>query len=220
MYNRFVLIVVFVPLAIILIALAVANRELVAFTLDPFNPGNPALTLKLPLFVFLFLATRRRPCRRQRRRPGSSRAAIASWRASARRKCRACATRAIRGTPPMRSRCPGRRLDRLCAFAVRRDQRDMLTVCADGVDAALTLPGLVETLREAFRAGAVQPVRHHHTIERPDGAASTLLLMPAWTDFHAAGGSGRRPYRRQGRDRVARQQCARQAGRDGPLSAA
>ncbi len=55
MYNRFVLIVIFVPLAIILIALAVANRELVAFTLDPFNPGNPALTLKLPLFVFLFL---------------------------------------------------------------------------------------------------------------------------------------------------------------------
>ncbi|RWE35114.1 MAG: DUF1049 domain-containing protein, partial [Mesorhizobium sp.] len=45
MLNRFMLIVVFVPLAIILIALAVANRELVAFTLDPFNPGNPKLTL-------------------------------------------------------------------------------------------------------------------------------------------------------------------------------
>ena len=68
----------------------------------------------------------------------------------------------------------------------------MLIVSADGVDAALTFEGLVETLREAFRAGAVQPVRHHHTIERPDGAASTLLLMPAWTDFargrHAGGG--------------------------------
>jgi uncharacterized integral membrane protein len=56
MLNRFMLIVVFVPLAIILIALAVANREPVAFTLDPFNPGNPALTLTLPLFIFLFLA--------------------------------------------------------------------------------------------------------------------------------------------------------------------
>jgi len=55
MLNRFMLIVVFVPLAIILIALAVANRELVAFTLDPFNPGNPRLTLTLPLFIFLFL---------------------------------------------------------------------------------------------------------------------------------------------------------------------
>jgi uncharacterized integral membrane protein len=56
MLNRLLLIIVFVPLAIALIALAVANRELVAFTLDPFHPGNPALTLKLPLFVFLFVA--------------------------------------------------------------------------------------------------------------------------------------------------------------------
>ncbi|CAN7691426.1 lipopolysaccharide assembly protein LapA domain-containing protein [Mesorhizobium caraganae] len=56
MFNRFILIVVFVPLAVILIALAVANRELVAFTLDPFNPGNPKLTLNLPLFIFLFVA--------------------------------------------------------------------------------------------------------------------------------------------------------------------
>ncbi len=63
----------------------------------------------------------------------------------------------------------------------------MLTVSAEGVDKALTFAGLVETLREAFRTGVVQPVRHHHPIERPEGAASTLLLMPAWTDFHAAG---------------------------------
>jgi uncharacterized integral membrane protein len=56
MYNRFLLIVVFVPLAIVLIALAVANRGLTAFTLDPFNPGNPALTAELPLFVLLFAA--------------------------------------------------------------------------------------------------------------------------------------------------------------------
>ena len=49
----------------------------------------------------------------------------------------------------------------------------MLHVSAAEVDRALTFPGLVETLREAFRAGAVQPVRHHHTVERPDGAAST-----------------------------------------------
>ena len=56
MLNRLVLIVVLVPLAIVLVALAVANRDLVALTFDPFHPGNPALTLKLPLFVFLFLA--------------------------------------------------------------------------------------------------------------------------------------------------------------------
>ncbi|MER9342778.1 ornithine cyclodeaminase family protein [Mesorhizobium sp. M0601] len=65
----------------------------------------------------------------------------------------------------------------------------MLTISAAEVDSALTFPGLIETLRAAFRDGAIQPVRHHHTIERPDGAASTLLLMPAWTDFNTAGTS-------------------------------
>ena len=65
----------------------------------------------------------------------------------------------------------------------------MLTISAADVDRALTFPSLVETLRTAFREGAVQPVRHHHTVERPDGAASTLLLMPAWTDLNAAGSS-------------------------------
>lgn len=54
MLNRFVLIVIFVPIAIVLVALAVANRGGVAFTLDPFNPGNPALTWQMPLFVLLF----------------------------------------------------------------------------------------------------------------------------------------------------------------------
>lgn len=56
MLNRLVVIVILVPIAIILIALAVANRAPVAFTLDPFNPGNPGLTAELPLFVYLFLA--------------------------------------------------------------------------------------------------------------------------------------------------------------------
>ncbi|WP_442579547.1 ornithine cyclodeaminase family protein [Mesorhizobium sp. ASY16-5R] len=65
----------------------------------------------------------------------------------------------------------------------------MKMIDAAAVDGALSFPGLVETLRETFHKGAVQPVRHHHTIERPDGAASTLLLMPAWTDLNAAGTS-------------------------------
>lgn len=65
----------------------------------------------------------------------------------------------------------------------------MLTISAQDVDRALTETTLVEALRIAFRDGMVQPVRHHHAVERPDGAASTLLLMPAWNDFEAAGTS-------------------------------
>lgn len=56
MANRIVLVLILVPLAIILVALAVANRGVTSFTLDPFNPGNPALTYSLPLFLLLFAA--------------------------------------------------------------------------------------------------------------------------------------------------------------------
>jgi uncharacterized integral membrane protein len=56
MIKRIVTIIVIIPVAIVLIALAVANRASVPFTLDPFNPGNPGLTLSLPLFIYLFLA--------------------------------------------------------------------------------------------------------------------------------------------------------------------
>jgi len=54
--NRFLKIVVFIPLAIVLVALAVANRAATPFTIDPFNPGNPGLTVQWPLFVYLFAA--------------------------------------------------------------------------------------------------------------------------------------------------------------------
>ncbi len=56
MANRILLVLVLIPLAIVLIALAVANRGLAAFTVDPFNPGNPALTYTVPLFMLLFAA--------------------------------------------------------------------------------------------------------------------------------------------------------------------
>jgi len=54
--NRFLTIAVFIPVAIVLVALAVANRGAAPFTLDPFNPGSPGLTVHWPLFVYLFAA--------------------------------------------------------------------------------------------------------------------------------------------------------------------
>jgi uncharacterized integral membrane protein len=56
MMNRVVTVAVLIPLAVVLVALAVANRAPVAFTLDPFNPGNPGLTVNLPLFIYVFAA--------------------------------------------------------------------------------------------------------------------------------------------------------------------
>ncbi|MBA8837200.1 LapA family protein [Ochrobactrum sp. RH2CCR150] len=52
--KRIVAIVILVPLAVILIALSVANRATTIMTVDPFNPGNPALSYSAPLFIWLF----------------------------------------------------------------------------------------------------------------------------------------------------------------------
>ena len=47
----------------------------------------------------------------------------------------------------------------------------MRMIPADEIDRVLDFAGLTEILRNAFRDGAIQPVRHHHTIDRPQGAA-------------------------------------------------
>jgi uncharacterized integral membrane protein len=54
--KKLVSIVVFAPIAIVLIALSVANRHPVRFSLDPINTDQPFLAINLPFFVFLFIA--------------------------------------------------------------------------------------------------------------------------------------------------------------------
>ena len=56
MMKRLFTVIVLLPVAIILIALSVANRTRVPFSLDPFSADNPALTVSVPLFLLLFLA--------------------------------------------------------------------------------------------------------------------------------------------------------------------
>jgi uncharacterized integral membrane protein len=53
--RKFLTAVVLVPLAIVIAMFAVANREMVTVTFDPFSSANPAFTLKMPLFVLVFV---------------------------------------------------------------------------------------------------------------------------------------------------------------------
>lgn len=46
--------IVLIPLALIIIAFAVANRQTVAFTLDPFGIATTSLNFELPLFALAF----------------------------------------------------------------------------------------------------------------------------------------------------------------------
>ena len=52
--RKFFAIAILVPLAIIIVMFAVANREIITVSFDPFDPAHPALALKMPLFTLIF----------------------------------------------------------------------------------------------------------------------------------------------------------------------
>jgi hypothetical protein len=49
--KRFLTWLLALPIGIVVVALAVANRRLVTLSLDPFRPDDPALSIALPLFL-------------------------------------------------------------------------------------------------------------------------------------------------------------------------
>ncbi|MGB6252852.1 MAG: lipopolysaccharide assembly protein LapA domain-containing protein, partial [Bradyrhizobium sp.] len=51
--RKFFNAVVLIPLGVIFVIFAVANRHLVTVSFDPFNSRDPALSLTLPLFVVI-----------------------------------------------------------------------------------------------------------------------------------------------------------------------
>ncbi len=56
MLRKFYWTFIVFPLAVLLVALAVANRHSVRLVLDPFQPKDPALSIDLPFFVYLAAA--------------------------------------------------------------------------------------------------------------------------------------------------------------------
>ena len=51
--RKFVTALVVIPLGLIFIVFAVANRHLVTVSFDPFNSVNPSVAISLPLFVVI-----------------------------------------------------------------------------------------------------------------------------------------------------------------------
>lgn len=56
MLAKLLRLIIFVPLAILLTVLSVANRHIVTLALNPFQPDDQALTLSVPLFLLVFIA--------------------------------------------------------------------------------------------------------------------------------------------------------------------
>ena len=55
MIRKIVMAVILVPLAAIIIAFAVANRQTITVSFDPFDAAQPAYAAALPLFVLIFI---------------------------------------------------------------------------------------------------------------------------------------------------------------------
>src|SRR2546423_15414502 len=55
MIRKLVLVIILVPLALAFITFAVANRQIVVVSLDPFDQAHPAIAISLPLFALTLL---------------------------------------------------------------------------------------------------------------------------------------------------------------------
>jgi uncharacterized integral membrane protein len=55
MLRKLVFWLILVPLAIVILMFAVANREIVTVSFDPFNTRTPAAAISVPLFVLIFV---------------------------------------------------------------------------------------------------------------------------------------------------------------------
>ena len=55
MLRKIVAAIVLVPLAVVILAFAVANRGAVTVSFDPFSADDPAATISLPLFALVIL---------------------------------------------------------------------------------------------------------------------------------------------------------------------
>lgn len=53
MMRKLVAVLLLIPLAVVAITLAVANRQTVVVSFDPFDQANPAFVLALPLFALI-----------------------------------------------------------------------------------------------------------------------------------------------------------------------
>jgi len=54
MIRKIVTALVLIVLALVLVSFAVANRQVVSVSLDPFDQANPALVLSQPLYLVIF----------------------------------------------------------------------------------------------------------------------------------------------------------------------
>lgn len=53
--RKIVTAAIFIPLAVIIVTFAVANREIATVSFDPFDSAQPAFAVRMPLFILIFV---------------------------------------------------------------------------------------------------------------------------------------------------------------------
>ena len=53
--RKFISVIVLAPLAIVIVMFAVANREIVGVSFDPFDSAHPAFAVNVPMFILIFV---------------------------------------------------------------------------------------------------------------------------------------------------------------------
>lgn len=53
--RKFITAAVLIPLAIVIVMFAVANREIITVSFDPFDTARPAFAFRMPLFILIFV---------------------------------------------------------------------------------------------------------------------------------------------------------------------
>ena len=52
--RKFTALAILIPLSIVIVMFAVANREVIAVSFDPFDSAHPAFAVRTPLFLLIF----------------------------------------------------------------------------------------------------------------------------------------------------------------------
>lgn len=55
MLRKALVAIILIPIVLVLVMFAVANRQVVTLSFDPFDAANPAYAVAVPLFVLIFI---------------------------------------------------------------------------------------------------------------------------------------------------------------------
>ncbi|WP_310621653.1 lipopolysaccharide assembly protein LapA domain-containing protein [Flexibacterium corallicola] len=182
---------VLIPVAALLIVLAVANRHSAIISLNPFVEGDPALTFNVPVFWIIFASVAL----------GILIGGVATWSTQGkyrksmrqnRKEAKALRAEAEQLKRGLKASSTNSLPHPITNGWHKYEKVPMRVISAPEINAVMDLRSLIETVRQAYRSSVVSPPRCYNEIERPDCEANShLLISSSWNNFKEQGSSER-----------------------------